>query len=475
MPPSTEEHAASTEHSASRRQPTRPAPKEEPSLNRRVFSLAWPVIGENFLQTMLGIVDTLLVAQLGAAAIAGVGSALQIMFFVIAALSATSVGSSVLVAQAVGAAATGRAGHYAKQSVVWSVLLSIPMVAAGLLLAEPLIAVFGMEPEVAAIGVDYLRVTMGTVAVLTLLLLGGGVLRGAGDSRTPMLITALINVVNIGLTYGLIFGAFGMPALGAVGSAWATFLSRALGCVLILWVLWRGRNGVSIRGRDHWRPELGPARKILDIGIPAALEQLLITGAFLALTVIVARLGTLTLAAHRIAFNALSLSFLPGIGFAIAATALVGQAIGAERRDEAAATARIATVWAIAWMGSIGVLIFLFATPIMRLFSAEPEVIRIGAAGLRTVALAQPLWAILFVQSGALRGTGNTRFPLRVNATAVWSSVVISGLVLSFYGGGLITVWASFLLISPFSCTLLWLRFRRTMEMDVQPVLAGTD
>jgi MATE family multidrug resistance protein len=122
----------------------------------------------------------------------------------------------------------------AKQSVVWSVLISIPLVAAGLLLVRPVMDVFGMEPAVTEIGVAYLQVTMGTVVVLTLLILGGGVLRGAGDSRTPMQITARINVINIGLTYALIFGHWGFPALGVVGSAWATFLSRALGCVWCL-------------------------------------------------------------------------------------------------------------------------------------------------------------------------------------------------------------------------------------------------
>src|SRR5690606_4206119 len=98
------------------------------SLRRRVFNLAWPVISENFLQTMLGIMDTLMVAQLGAVALAGVGAAIQIMFFVISALSATSVGSSVLVAQAIGAKAYADAGKYAKQSLVWSVLISVPLI-----------------------------------------------------------------------------------------------------------------------------------------------------------------------------------------------------------------------------------------------------------------------------------------------------------------------------------------------------------
>src|SRR5690606_15987703 len=112
-------------------------PVQAPSLPRRVFNLAWPVISENFLQTMLGIVDTIMVARLGPGALAGVGSAIQIMFFIISALSATSVGSSVLVAQSVGAQDYDRASRFAKQSLVWSMLISIPLLLIGLIAAEP--------------------------------------------------------------------------------------------------------------------------------------------------------------------------------------------------------------------------------------------------------------------------------------------------------------------------------------------------
>src|SRR5690242_5311750 len=147
-------------------------------LRRRVLGLAAPMIGENFLETLLGIVDTLLVAGLGAVAIAGVGSALQIMFFLISALSALAIGSSVLVAQAVGARDLARAGQLGRQSLIWSVLCSIPLSLGGLLLARPVIGLFGLEPQVAAIGVQYLQVTMGTVVVLVALFIGGGVLRG---------------------------------------------------------------------------------------------------------------------------------------------------------------------------------------------------------------------------------------------------------------------------------------------------------
>jgi putative MATE family efflux protein len=446
---------------------------EPPGLRRRVLSLAWPVIGQNLLETLLGIVDTLLVAGLGIAAIAGIGGALQIMFFVLAALSALSVGSAILVAQAVGARALDRASRLARQSLLWSVLLAVPLALVGLGLADPIIGIFGMEAEVARIGADYLRVTMGTVVVLVALILGGGVLRGAGDSRTPMTVTAIANVLNIGLAYGLIYGQFGLPALGAVGSAWATFVARSVALLLLLRALWKGRNGVSIAGGGGWMPDWSVARRVLGLGIPAAVEQILVTTAFLVLTILVAHLGTDTLAAQRISMSALSFSFLPGIGFSLAATSLVGQSIGAGRPREGSEMAKIATLWAVMWMSAIAVLFFVFATPIMRLFTSEPEVIRIGAAGLRAVALTQPFWGVGMVQSGALRGTGDTRFPLIVGSAGVWSAVLLAWLGLTLFGGGLPMVWGAFLVTSPITSFLTWRRFRqRVRELEERSAVA---
>src|SRR5215213_5206225 len=371
------------------------ASAEARALRRRVWGLAAPVIGENFLETLLGIVDTLLVAGLGAVAIAGVGSALQIMFFLISALSALAIGSSVLVAQAVGGGDTAHASRLGRQSLIWSVLFSIPLSVGGYLLSEPIIGSFGLEPQVAAIGVQYLQVTMGTVVVLVALFIGSGVLRGAGDSRTPMRVTALANLLNVVLAYGLIYGHFGLPALGAVGSAWATFLARTLALALLLAALWRGRNGVTIRGWGGWRPNVQVVTSVLKIGVPAAIEQVLISAAFVTLAIVVARLGTATLAAHQIAFVALSFSFLPGIGFGIAATTLVGQSLGARQIGEGAVVVRIAMRWAVGWMSAIGAIVLIFAQPIMQLFTVDPAVIAAGAAGLHIVALAQPFWAVL--------------------------------------------------------------------------------
>ena len=162
--------------------------------------------------------------------------------------------------------------------------------------------------------------------------------------------------------------------------------------------------------------------------------------------------------------TAFSFSFLPGIGFGIAATALVGQSIGARRPRDGALMTKVATTWAVIWMSAIGVLLFVFATPIMRVFTADPEVIAIGAAGLRVVALTQPFWAVGMVQSGALRGTGNTRFPLVVGAAGMWSAVLLAWLALATIGGGLPVVWAAFLMTAPVTSYLNWRRFRRRVS-----------
>jgi Na+-driven multidrug efflux pump len=162
--------------------------------------------------------------------------------------------------------------------------------------------------------------------------------------------------------------------------------------------------------------------------------------------------------------SALSFSFLPGIGFGIAATALVGQSVGARRPRDGAGVANVATTWAVVWMSAIGVLIFIFATPIMRLFTAAPDVVQIGAAGLRVVALTQPGWAVGIVMSGALRGTGDTRFPLVMSMAGTWCAVLLAWLFLTFTGAGLPAVWAAFLVTSPVTAFLTWRRFRRRVD-----------
>ena len=162
--------------------------------------------------------------------------------------------------------------------------------------------------------------------------------------------------------------------------------------------------------------------------------------------------------------NALSISFLPGIGFALAATALVGQSIGAQQPADARIIAAIATRWAAVWMGTIGLLFLFFAEAIIALFTPDPEVVRMGGAALRAIALTQPFWAINFVQSGALRGTGDTQFPMKVGVAGIWSAIALGALLMSTLGGGLTVSWGAFLVTAPITAYLVVRRFRRTVD-----------
>lgn len=444
------------------------------SIRRRVLSLATPVIAENLLQTMLGIVDTLFVARLGSAALAGVGTAIQVIFFLISALVAVAIGSSILVAHAIGAGHPAEASKIARQSIVWSLILAIPLMSAGAVLARPIVDLFGTTPEVAEIAAGYLRITLATSFLLVLTFACASSLRGAGDTRTPLFATLTANAVNAAAAWVLIFGQLGAPALGSNGSAWAASIGRAIGASILLVMLWRGRKGMTIRGRAGWLPRWAQARRILELGVPAAVEQLLVSAAFTALTILIVRLGTNALAAQRVAGNAMSLSMLPGFGFAIAATALVGQSLGARRPREAVASAKEAVKWGVVWMSCAGVLFFFGGTWIMRAFSSDPQVIELGAQCLRAIGLVQPAWAVGIVLSGALRGSGNTRFPLVVNATTIWAAVILGWVLIAVLGYGLVFAWLSFVAMAPIAAIAVVLRFRRGdwQHSSLQPASA---
>ena len=170
------------------------------------------------------------------------------------------------------------------------------------------------------------------------------------------------------------------------------------------------------------------------------------------------------------ALNAMSISFLPGFGFAMAATALVGQSIGARRPQEARVIANIATQWAIIWMGALALIFFFFADAIIGLFTPDPEVIRVGSAGLRAIAFTQPFWAISMVQAGSQRGTGDTQYPMWVGMLGIWSAVILGALLLHFLGGELTYIWGAFLLTAPVTAFLNWRRFRKTVDKGVEAI-----
>jgi putative MATE family efflux protein len=387
-----------------------------------VFTLAWRVIVEQLLQTALGFVDLLMVSRLGADAIAGVGASVQIVFIIIACISAIGTGTTVLVARFIGAGEPQQSSRVVKQSFLLAVALGLVLAVVGVPTAHWQVAALGVEPAVVELGGAYLRVSYLAAGALTLSLVLGSALRGAGDSRTPMLVALGVNAVNVAAAYGLIFGHLGLPELGVVGSAWAAALARGAGSLALIVLLVRGvgRSHLRLAGRHGWWPDVGLVARIMRVGVPSMAEQLSRSVGMLLFSEVVISLGTAVFAAQRITFNIIGISFLPGFGFSISATALTGQALGAGNPERARRATWFSVRSACLWQGGMGVL-FLVAAPLfIRIFTDDPAIVAYGAEGLRVLALGQPQTAISQVLAGGLRGAGDTRYPMVVTALSMW-------------------------------------------------------
>jgi Na+-driven multidrug efflux pump len=225
-----------------------------------------------------------------------------------------------------------------------------------------------------------------------------------------------------------------------------------------------GRRAVSVRGRTGWRPRIDTARSLFRLGLPASLEQALMSFGFTTMLAVVAILGTAALAAQQIAFTALSIAFMPGFGFALAATALVGQSVGARNLADAGTAARIAELWAIAWMAAGGLIYFVLADPVMNFFTDDRGVVQAGVNALHAISLSLPFWAIWSVNAGALRGLGDTRTPLVMGIITVWTAVGLAYLAVTVLDGGLGMVWLTFMFTSPIGAFGNWYVLRRRLR-----------
>ena len=246
----------------------------------------------------------------------------------ISAFFALSMGATVIVAHAFGARQHDRSGG--RQAVddrdVRHVLVIAVVV---FVLATPMLRLMGADSDVVAQGARFQQISAIGYVFMALMFSLGGVLRGVGDTRTPMLVTAGINVINVAVAWPLIFGLARCRGLELDGAAIGPEISRFVGCVVMVWILVRGRAASSIAGRDGWRSTGRFMRRLADICIPAMGESLLRSGGQILFVVIVFMLGTAVVAGHNIAQQAVFLSMFPGFGFSMAATALVGQSLGA--------------------------------------------------------------------------------------------------------------------------------------------------
>ena len=300
----------------------------------------------------------------------------------------------------------------AAQAVSLSGLVALATSAVIWVLAPHLLGLMGASAATARLGTLYMRLVLLTAFAGYPAAVFNGIMRGAGDTRTPMYITGAMNVWNVIAAALLIFGPGPLPALGVAGAGLATASARLLSGALGLAVLLRGRGLVRVRPREILRWDGRIVRTMVRLSLPTAGEAAVRQTGSLLFMRIVAALGDVSLAAHQIAVSVESLSFMPGVGMGVAGTTLVGQSLGAGKADLAEQSVRRVVGLAVLLMGAVGVGFALFGPAIASLFGATPAVVAAAGSAVRIGALEQLPLAVYMTLGGCLRGAGDTKSPL---------------------------------------------------------------
>jgi putative MATE family efflux protein len=427
------------------------------AVRRQVINLAWPIVLANVLQRGVGFVDTMLVGHLGTPELAGVGIAQIIIFIAMAALYAVGVGATVVVAYHTGADEPEREREVANSSVITGVVLAVLLGFAGHAIMEPIARWIGAEGPALDACLKYLRVVWWFFIFKGLIQVASSIFQGAGDTRTPLIVVIGVNIVHIMIAYPLVFGRWGMPQFGVVGSAIAAVTSETLGALVLLrWAHWRG----LVSRRIAWFRRADLVR-LVRIGLPVAGERLsiqLMQGVF---SHMVIGFSVAAFAAHQIGIYIESISFLPGLGFMQAATALMGQSLGRGDLEMARHTSRESNRLALLLMTALGVSYYFFPHFWVSLFSSDPEVLAYGQTFCKIAAFIQPPLAVTLVYSGSLRGSGQTRWVLLISMIGCWVVRIPFAWLAAFrLGGGLLWVWLAMPLDWFVRSILVYLRFR---------------
>ncbi|MEZ5560309.1 MAG: MATE family efflux transporter [Pseudomonadales bacterium] len=435
-------------------------PERDEQQRPSIWQLAIPSILGNLSFTVVGMVQTKFVGSLGAQALAAVGAGQRVFFAMQAILMAVSAGTTALVARAWGARDYTEASRVTMASLVLAGAFALGVTVLGLPFAYHVASVFGLDPhtlELAASNIRWLCVFNLAFAVNFIL---GAALRASGDAWSPLWIGFGVNIINLPLLYVFVFGRWGFPDMGVAGAAVAAGLSFSVGAGVLLWLWIKNKFRVKHVGGGWWRRER--LRRLLDIGYPAAVEQgVFQIGFFIFLMLIGNFYGTEAFAAYNIGVNLLQVCMTVGFGFSIAGSTLVGQHLGANDHDGATRAGWRALGFAVLAMGALGALVIFYSVELATFFLGdEPLTIRYTVQFMYMLGSMMPLLAVDFAIGGALRGSGDTRFPLM--ATFIGLIGMRCGLAAAFTWLDLPVIWVYGALVGDYvvkGSLLIW-RFR---------------
>ncbi len=431
--------------------------------------LAWPAILEMVLNMGVWMADVAMVGRLGANSLSVTGVSGQVYWSLLFLVGGVGVAVTAMVSRRVGAGELSEAARVGSQGIIVAFLFGLALFALIWTAAPGIFALTGLGPEVAPQGVAYLRTVCLAAPFVVTAMAFSGVLRGFGDTRTPMYITAFVNVLNITLGYSLIYGRLGLPALGVRGSALAAATAQTLGAILFFTVI------VSRKVRAHvdltavLHPDWVEIGRIVRLAVPASLESFFVDMARTVGVFAITSLGALSMAAHEVTAATESLSFMPGIGFATATAIIVGQSLGGGDPAKARAGVRQGVWLGLTFMGGLGVLFFLIPGVMVRVFTDDPAIIALASKCLRVTAFAQPLMCLEAILAGALRGAGDTRSPMIVGGVTSWfGRVTLTYLAVFVFHLPLPWVWG--VMVVDWGLKVLWMAavYRRGRWLEVR-------
>jgi len=438
---------------------------DEKNVLGSVIRLAWPVVVQQVSFSMVQLVDTALVGHLGEDALAGVRLAGQLFWFSQAGLVAVGVGATAIVARTVGAGEREKASSVLQTAFVlalaWGLLMALMMA----FLGNWWLGIMGAETEAREAGTEFLRASALGMPFLALMFAGNAAQQGAGDTRSPMVVGLAVNVVNVIFAYSLINGAGPAPKLDVTGSGLGLSISAMAGCFLVLGVLNGGRRQLKWSPSEVRDFDTGVAKRLLNVGVPAGVEQIQFNIAFMLYTRVIASLGTTALAAHGVTLAIQSLTFNVGFALSVATTALVGQSLGARRPDLAERSAYLTMRYSLVFMCVLSAVMMLLGGQITSLFVGGEDadkVVDIGRDLLFIFAFAMPGLAVSLTLGGGLRGAGDTRSVLFIMAGTTWIVRLVPAYLLAItFGLGVPGAWIAAVLDINTRAFLMWLRFRQ--------------
>jgi putative MATE family efflux protein len=382
-----------------------------------VWTLAWPSIITNLFYATSSIVAIKVVGDLGPDAIAAAVTGQRVTFILQAVLTGVLAGSTALIARNWGANEKLEAGIFFSRTVQLVTFLALISAVLIWKFAEPLVIFFGLKDEALILSTQYLKSIapfyIGYGCGLGLIT----ALRAIGDVKTPLIIGVIMNLFAIFFMLVLVNGWLGFPKYGVVGAALGNGVSFVIGAALLI-VFWLS-NQLKVRYSSIFNFDIKRVKEIFEVGLPAALEQVIFQIGITAFLILVAFYGTEAYAAYGIGVQILSFSIVIGFGFSIAGATLVGQHLGAKNEEQAKRAGWGAMRLSIISMTFFGVLITIFAEPLARYMIDNDEVVRLTVIFIWLLGSMQPLMAIEFSLGGALRGAGDTKTPLAITLTCL--------------------------------------------------------